>query len=472
MADYGFMKLIFIPEIFYLYTTFRKKTTTFYGHGKHIFLEFFPFSCQPRSRFFTPMAQVGIREFDAKEILRRELPEVSGGAVHISEKRILVTPETDWKELQETQSWITQEKLVAKPDQLFGKRGKHGLIGLNLDAREAQEWIAEKAKNPVNIGKASGMLTHFLVEPFTPHDEEYYVSIRAERDKDVIAFSTEGGIEIEENWEKVIEIPVGILENIEDIDLAEKLPKTAHHEKVVAFITALYKVFTKGHFAFLEINPFTFVGDEIVALDAVAKVDDTAAFECRTLWGDIEFPVPFGRNFTKEEQYIRGIDENTGASLKLTILNPKGKIWTMVAGGGASVIYADTISDLGYGKEMANYGEYSGDPSREDTRAYAETIFDLMTREQAGKALIIGGGIANFTDVAKTFTGIIEALQKYAEKLKAQQVKVYVRRGGPNYEEGLRRIKKAADDLGITMQVYGPETHMTSVVRMAVENVQ
>ena len=33
----------------------------------------------------------------------------------------------------------------------------------------------------------------------------------------------------------------------------------------------------------------------------------------------------------------------TGASLKLTILNPKGRIWTMVAGGGASVIYSDTV---------------------------------------------------------------------------------------------------------------------------------
>ena len=45
-----------------------------------------------------------------------------------------------------------------------------------------------------------------------------------------------------------------------------------------------------------------------------------------------------------------------GASLKLTILNHGGRIWTMVAGGGASVTYADTISDLGFGKELANYG--------------------------------------------------------------------------------------------------------------------
>ena len=50
----------------------------------------------------------------------------------------------------------------------------------------------------------------------------------------------------------------------------------------------------------------------------------------------------------------------SAASLKLTILNPKGRIWSMVAGGGASVIYADTLTDLGAGEEIANYGEYSG----------------------------------------------------------------------------------------------------------------
>ncbi len=57
------------------------------------------------------------------------------------------------------------------------------------------------------------------------------------------------------------------------------------------------------------------------------------------------------------------LDDKTGASLKLTVLNPEGRVLTMVAapaahpctspdcvqvaGGGASVIYADTLSDLG-----------------------------------------------------------------------------------------------------------------------------
>lgn len=81
----------------------------------------------------------------------------------------------------------------------------------------------------------------------------------------------------------------------------------------------------------------------------------------------------------------------------------------MVAGGGASVIYADTICQLGGTSELANYGEYSGAPSEQQTYEYAKTILSLMTstaKHPDGKILIIGGGIANFTNVAATFKGI------------------------------------------------------------------
>jgi ATP-citrate lyase beta-subunit len=96
-----------------------------------------------------------------------------------------------------------------------------------------------------------------------------------------------------------------------------------------------------------------------------------------------------------------------------------------------------------------------------------------MTREKdpsgRGKVLIIGGAIANFTDVAKTFTGIIQAFENYQDKLKEVDTKIYVRRGGPNYEKGLKDIKEAADRMGLYIEVYGPETHVTDIVRMALE---
>lgn len=48
----------------------------------------------------------------------------------------------------------------------------------------------------------------------------------------------------------------------------------------------------------------------------------------------------------------------------------QGRVWTMVAGGGASVIYADTVGDLGYAEELGNYAEYSGAPSTAETCKY------------------------------------------------------------------------------------------------------
>ena len=54
----------------------------------------------------------------------------------------------------------------------------------------------------------------------------------------------------------------------------------------------------------------------------------------------------------------------------------------MVAGGGASVIYSDTICELGGASELANYGEYSGAPSEQQTYEYAKTILTLMTKEK------------------------------------------------------------------------------------------
>jgi ATP citrate (pro-S)-lyase len=85
------------------------------------------------------------------------------------------------------------------------------------------------------------------------------------------------------------------------------------------------------NFTYMEINPIVFTDDgKIVPLDLAAKIDETAAFLNATQWGHLDFPAPFGRKEFPEEAYIRELDSKTGASLKLTILNPKGRIWTMV----------------------------------------------------------------------------------------------------------------------------------------------
>lgn len=46
----------------------------------------------------------------------------------------------------------------------------------------------------------------------------------------------------------------------------------------------------------------------------------------------------------------------------------------------------------------------------QETYAYAKTLLDCATANPDGRAraLLVGGGIANFTDVAATFKGIIK----------------------------------------------------------------
>jgi len=267
-------------------------------------------------------------------------------------------------------------------------------------------------------------------------------------------------------------------------------------------ITHCINLSLKSPFSYLEINPLVVIPNkdatsaEVFFLDLAAKLDQTAEFECGSKWAiarspaalgtaakvatggkvnidagpPMEFPAPFGRELSKEELYISEMDAKTGASLKLTILNSKGRIWTLVAGGGASVVYADAIASAGYASELANYGEYSGAPTESQTYHYARTVLDLMVRapeHPEGKVLFIGGGIANFTNVASTFKGVIRALREVAPLLVEHNVQIWVRRAGPNYQEGLKNIKNVAGELNLNMHVYGPDMHVSGIVPLA-----
>ena len=90
-----------------------------------------------------------------------------------------------------------------------------------------------------------------------------------------------------------------------------------------------------------------------------------------------------------------------------------------------------------------------------------------QTKHPEGKILITGGGIANFTNVAATFSGIITALREYQQKLIDHKISIFVRRAGPNYQEGLRKMREIGSTLGIPLYVFGPETHMTAICGMA-----
>lgn len=410
-----------------------------------------------------------------------------------------------------TYPWLLQagSKFVAKPDQLIKRRGKSGLLALNKTWPEARAWVEERAGKSQKVEHVDGVLRQFLVEPFVPHpaDTEYYININSVREGDWILFTHEGGVDVgdvDAKAEKLL-IPVDLSQYPSNDEIAatllKKVPKGVHNV-LVDFISRLYAVYVDCQFTYLEINPLVVIPNadatsaDVHFLDLAAKIDQTAEFECGVKWAiarsptalglptlpsqdgkvtvdagpPMEFPAPFGREMSKEEAFISEMDAKTGASLKLTILNSQGRVWTLVAGGGASVVYADAIASAGFAGELANYGEYSGAPTETQTFQYARTVLDLMLRAPMhpdGKVLFIGGGIANFTNVASTFKGVIRALREVAPLLNEHKVQIWVRRAGPNYQEGLKNIKAVSVELDLDMHVYGPEMHVSGIVPLA-----
>eukprot|EP00899_Mesostigma_viride_P009375 jgi/Mesvir1/18439/Mv14300-RA.1 len=420
------------------------------------------------------MARKKIREYDSKRLLREHLKRLAQLDVDI--KSAQVTAETDAGQLVTEQPWLLNSKLVVKPDMLFGKRGKSGLVGLNLDFAAAMEFIKERMGKEVQVGASRGTVTTFIVEPFIPHDTEFYLSITSTRTGNTVSFSECGGIDIEENWDKLKSVEVPITSKLTGglcAPLIASLPLEVR-SKMEAFLIGCFDVYSDLDFSMLEMNPLTLVDGAPFPLDMRGELDDCAGYRNKSKWGNVEFPLPFGRNLSKQEAAILQMDESTGASLKLTILNPAGHIWTMVAGGGASVIYADTVGDLGMAEELGNYAEYSGAPNEQETYGYAQKLLEAATAQLDGrpKALIVGGGIANFTDVAVTFKGIIRAMREMAPRMKAANMHVYVRRGGPNYKTGLENMRKLGQEIGVPFQVFGPEATMTGICKLAIDFVR
>lgn len=328
------------------------------------------------------------------------------------------------------------------------------------------------------MGSVSGPIDCFIIEPFVPHEEEYYLCIQSTRSGVEISFSEAGGMEIEDNWDLVRTVSVGVDEQVTAERLAPLVATLPLEVRpgLEAFIAGAYAVYTDLDFTLMEMNPFTLGKDgRPFPLDMRGELDDTAAFRDAKKWGGeaLEFPLPFGRRLTASEAAVAAMDEGTGASLKLSILNPAGRVWTMVAGGGASVIYADTVGDLGAAAELGNYAEYSGGPTAAETRAYALRLLDCATAGADGRAraLLIGGGIANFTDVAATFRGIIAAIREREAAIRGARLKLFVRRGGPNYRAGLDAMRALGADTGIDIDVYGPETTMTSICKLAIDHL-
>lgn len=397
------------------------------------------------------MANSPIREFDAKNMFFSSIWKKYWW--------MQITQEADFVNISQ------EKKYVIKPDELFWKRGKLWLIWVKLSWDEAKNWFLEKSWKEIQIKETSWILNTFLLEEFIPHKEEYYVAIKQEKEFDEIFFSNFGWIDVEENWEKVLSLKVWVLDEVSKDVLSNIF--WILDEKILQVILDLFTFYRQEDFTYLEVNPFCFDlrNGDLILLDMVAKVDDSAFFLHPETWENLEFPNTFWFEESENEKYIKELDQKTGASLKLKFLNTKGKIWTLLSWWWGSLVITDTLGYLWYAKELANYWELSWDPDRYFTREYTKVLFETMLSSQTAKYLIIAWAIANFTQIDKTFTGIIDVLEEKAEEIKKQNIQILVRRWWLNDKIWLKLLSNACERLWISCKVTDSNVYMTDILK-------
>jgi succinyl-CoA synthetase beta subunit len=342
---------------------------------------------------------------------------------------------------------------VVKVDQAIKGRFKRGLVALNVVFPDL-----EKTAHDL-VAKGFEWL---IIEPMSAHEpgDERYLSLTSERSVITLNYARSGGVNIEANPEAIQHVVLDA-----QTDWQYLAGETALSTEQ---LQTLGDMCTSNFFVFMELNPYLSTQSGPVFLDAAVEVDDAGAFFVDS-WSP-DFRRHSERGLSSQEQAVLELAANSPASFNLSVLEPNGSIFLLLSGGGASVVVADEIYNRGYGSQLGNYGEYSGNPNADETFLYTQAVLELVLQSSASqKVLFIGGAVANFTDIAQTFAGVIRAIEAVGSQLQEQQVKVFVRRGGPNQAVGLQLMEAVLAKYDLLGAVHGPDTPLTEAVQEALE---
>jgi ATP-citrate lyase beta-subunit len=374
---------------------------------------------------------------------------------------VVVTSVEELTKLGQVNEWLKKSKLVVKAHEALGSRFKLGLVKVGLDLKAAEAATKEM------IGRQVGSITvsQVIVSEMIPHKEEYYCAVKSTREGTDILVANCGGIEVESNWERVKRLAVEVGQQPSE-EALERLAKDAGFtgsllRKMSDFAGKMFTCFDSEDAQYLEVNPVVLREheSELIALDAVTLLDGDAKFR-HPDW-NFAFAAEFGRAYSEQEMEVMAVDSKIKGSVKFIEI-PGGDTAMLPAGGGASVYYSDAV--VARGGKLANYAEYSGDPPD----WAVEVLTDKVCSLPGIKNIIVGGAIANFTDVKKTFGGIINGFRKAKAEGKLKDVKIWVRRGGPREKEGLDAMRALKDE-GFDINVFDRNTPLTDIVDKALQ---
>ncbi len=377
---------------------------------------------------------------------------------------VVVASTEELTKLGQANDWLKRSKLVVKAHEALGSRFKLGLVKVDLDLKGAEAATKEM------IGRRIGSITvsQVIVSEMIAHKEEYYCAVKSTRDGADVLVANCGGIEVESNWDRVKRLSLEVGQT-PSADALEHLAKDAGFtgaliKKMADFAAKMFACFDNEDAQYLEVNPVVMrqSDGELVALDAVTLLDGDAKFR-HPDW-NFPFAAEFGRAYSKDELEVMAVDSKIKGSVKFIEI-PGGDTAMLPAGGGASVYYSDAV--VAREGKLANYAEYSGDPPDWAVEVLTEKVCSLP----GIKNIIVGGAIANFTDVKKTFGGIINGFRKAKSDGKLTGVKIWVRRGGPREKEGLDAMRALREE-GFDINVFDRYTPLTDIVDKALQSTK
>ncbi len=399
---------------------------------------------------------MNIHEYQAKEILKLYGVAIQNGFV-------AENAEEARQAAEKVKTEFNSDWCVVKAQIHAGGRGKGKITGSEqrgVQVAKSPENAAEIANNmlggtlvTLQTGEAGKLVSKVLVaqDVFYPgpnEPDEYYMSVLLDREKkqNVIIYTTEGGMDIEEVAESTpekihkewIDPATGLLPfQARKIAFNLGLEGTAFKE-MVRFVSALYRAYDETDSAMFEINPVLKTSDDkIIAVDAKVSLDDNALFR------------------HKDFAELRDLSEEDPTEVEAGIYNLNyvkldGNVGCMVNGAGLAMATMDIIKLSG--GEPANFLDVGG-------TANAETVevgFRIIMSDPNVKAILINifGGIVRCDRVAN---GVVEAYKKIGNI----DIPIIVRLQGTNAEEA----KRVIDESGL-------EVHSAIVLKEAAELVE
>jgi succinyl-CoA synthetase beta subunit len=383
---------------------------------------------------------MNIHEYQAKEILKKYGVAVQNG--YVAE-----TAEEAKAAAEKIKTEYNSDWCVVKAQIHAGGRGKGKIQGTEqrgVQVAKNADQAAEIAKNllggtlvTIQTGPSGKLVSTVLVAqdvfyPGANEPKEYYMSVLLDRQtkQNVIIYTTEGGMDIEEvaenHPEKIhrewVDPAVG-LQGFQARKIAFNLGLEGKaFKEMVAFVSALYRAYDDTDSAMFEINPVLKTSDDrIIAVDAKVNLDDNALYRHKD-FAEL-------RDLAEEDP-----TEVEAGKYNLNFVKLDGNVGCMVNGAGLAMATMDIIKLSG--GEPANFLDVGG-------TANAETVeagFRIIMSDPGVKAILINifGGIVRCDRVAN---GVVEAYKKIGNV----SIPIIVRLQGTNAEEA----KKIIDESGL-----------------------